>query len=145
MENKKAMEATEIPEIPEVVADYIETTRKRKKNILGLLYDAKTNREVYDWCIEVDGSLTFITLTRAWILGYTIEPEPTWVIKTGSGYFNDFVGTGVDESGKFNCYVSPDKKTNGVMLTTDKDKADAIAILVHGTVESYWENEEDTK
>lgn len=76
-------------------------------------------------CTEEEEEL----LVKARLFGYTVKPK-RWVVKMATGYFMDFE-EGCNEEG-FE-WVSSSKSC--CLVFTEKSKAEAVAILVEGSVE----------
>ena len=154
--NSGRPQTEEKPEIPKFVADWIEHIRETNKyedGFVGIkgedifrviidmgevssmfpvsdlsINDYEITDELVDWC---SGHET--EFLRALIDGYTIEKEPVWVVLKGAQYFHAFTG----EYDKFEGFEYVLSMYEGNAHTfTDKQKAEAVATLVDGTVKT---------
>lgn len=117
-------------EVPDYVAEWIEYAKKKGHAVIESanpwdLYGAEW-KKADDWINQNQDSFA-----RAFMDGYTVKPK-RWVVKRKNGcYVNDFqeakfcVGIGITL--EMDC-LPPFK-------FTDKSKAEAVAVLVEGSVE----------
>lgn len=118
------LEETEKVAIPQFVADFLKG--KQDWAAFEIFYDidgANTqNKEIYNWLYETEtGFARESVLLNALRYGYTIETKPYWVVKFESVTFCPFV----DDIGYF----------KEIYKFTEKEKAEAVALLINGTVE----------
>lgn len=115
--------------IPKFVADWLEEKNKNF-SLYGALHIA----------VEDEGDIGLwitnrrqLTLARAWLDGYEVEKEPQWVVRYEDGYFSEEI--------KFGCGIDGDwvDEVSRAYHFTDKAKAEAVALLIGGTVEEVTE------
>lgn len=114
-------------EVPEFVAERMKYYESALWMLASEYFDSSSeidSDELANW-IDQNSEKFF----RAWLDGYTVRPK-RWVVKMATGYFMDFE-EGCNEEG-FE-WVSSSKSC--CLLFTDKPKADAVAVLVEGSVE----------
>jgi len=153
---------SEKPEIPKFVADWIEHIRETNKHgdgFVGIngedifriiidmgeissmfpvsdlsINDYEITDELVDWC---SGHET--EFLRALIDGYTIEKEPAWVVRINKKtYFCRFTDKYFKENSDEPTYIESGNPSL-IKKFTNKDKAEAAATLVYGTVEEWSE------
>ena len=85
-----------------------------------------TNSQIYEWYME-NAEL----YEQAWFNGYEVEEEPQWTIKIGSEHLTglQFIKNGKKSDVQF--FTNGQKK----MYFSDESKAEAVALLVDGSVE----------
>lgn len=119
------MDEPEKPVIPKFVADWLEEKNKNF-SLYGALHIA----------VEDEGDIGLwitnrrqLTLARAWLDGYEVEKEPQWVVRYEDGYFSEEI--------KFGCGIDGDwvDEVSSAYHFTDKAKAEAVALLIGGTIE----------
>ncbi|WP_373786303.1 DUF1642 domain-containing protein [Jeotgalibaca porci] len=119
------------PVIPQFVAEWFEND-KRDMEIEDVFWQIEScemvKLDVDRWI--TDNKNTFI---RAWLDGYEVEKEPMWVVRYEGGYFSEEI--------KFGCGIDGDwvDEVSRAYHFTDKAKADAVALLIGGTVEEVTE------
>lgn len=110
--------------IPKFVADWIESLPENVK--LRTIFSVKNHsyEEAQHWVWR--NSEIF---ARAWLDGYEVEKEPQWVVRYEDGYFSEEI--------KFGCGIGGDwvDEVSRAYHFTDKAKAEAVALLIGGTVE----------
>lgn len=119
-------------EVPEFIAKLIRKYKERNGTLFCSIADLYNDSDEYKWYVN-----NAEIYERAWVNGYTVKPK-RWVVKykpthhsSGEWYFIGFVGG--DATLKPNCASHVDCKT--VIKFTDKSKAEAVAVLVEGSVE----------
>ena len=156
---------SEKPEIPKFVADWIEHIRETNKHgdgFVGIngedifriiidmgqvssmfpvsdlnINDYEITDELVDWC---SGHET--EFLRALIDGYTIEKEPAWVVRINEKlYFCRFTDKYFEKDSDAPTYIESGNPSL-IKKFTNKDKAEAVAILVDGEVEEWSEKDE---
>lgn len=135
---------SEKPEIPKFVADWIEEVKQRGCGLadaLNCFVSPIMPEKVKQW-IQFDFAAIGChhdnqeLLAKAWLNGYTIEKEPAWVALKGAQYFHAFTG----EYDKFEGFEYVLSMYEGNAHTfADKQKAEAVATLVDGTVKEWSE------
>lgn len=132
------------PEIPKFVADWIEEVKQRGCGLADALncFESPIMPEKVKQWIQFDFAAIGChhdnqeLLAKAWLNGYTIEKEPVWVVLKGAQYFHAFTG----EYDKFEGFEYVLSMYEGNAHTfTDKQKAEAVATLVDGTVKEWSE------
>jgi len=134
---------SEKPEIPKFVADWIEEVKQRGCGLadaLNCFVSPIMPEKVKQW-IQFDFAAIGChhdnqeLLAKAWLNGYTIEKEPVWIVKAPyDRYFGGFLEKGNHAEINF----SHINRVNAQRFE-DKDKAQAVATLVDGTVEEWSE------
>jgi len=134
---------SEKPEIPKFVADWIEEVKQRGCGLadaLNYFVSPIMPEKVKQW-IQFDFAAIGChhdnqeLLAKAWLHGYTIEKEPVWIVKAPyDRYFGGFLEKGNHAEINF----SHINRVNAQRFE-DKDKAQAVATLVDGTVEEWSE------
>ena len=127
--------------IPQFVADWIDTHNLHGNNPLREYIDLEsdftegwTNEEdasVYHWINKDKNPYAFIDALR---YGYEVEKEKKWVVKQGKLYLKSF---DIWREECNNAEFVFDKEST--IKFTDKVKAEAVALLVDGTVEEVTE------
>ncbi|MCO8297315.1 DUF1642 domain-containing protein [Tetragenococcus halophilus] len=125
---------SEKPEIPKFVADWIE--EKRPYYSLMTMVGNYLNgfgmpERLEEWI--TDNKDDYL---KALVIGYTIEKEPVWVVLKDAQYFHAFTGE-YDESESFEYVLA--MYEGHAHTFTDKQKAEAVATLVDGTVKEWSE------
>lgn len=119
--------------VPECVAEYIEAHHKWGPEIFigDWLAD---NDAVYKWLYnnsEKENNRRFLIAVKAFVEGYEVEEETKWVVKDSEGeYVYDLHLFSVDVTAH-----SSNQDGFDALLFTDKEKAEAVANLIDGTVE----------
>lgn len=130
----KGYVVSEVPVIPQFVADFIESYRNQcLHSALQSAYEGFEDLQVYNW---INNGKREETLTRAWLDGYEVEKDPQWVIKDDNGnYFVSYPQRMEDEFDFDGARtIASIYKRNG-MTFIDKSKAEAVAYLIGGEVE----------
>lgn len=130
----KWLDEPEKPEIPKFVADWIEEKRPYYSlmTIVGnYLNGFGMPERVEEWI--TDNRDDFV---KALVNGYTIEKEPVWVVLQDAQYFHAFTGE-YDESEGFEYVLA--MYEGHAHTFADKQKAEAVATLVDGTVKEWSE------
>lgn len=112
-----------LQQIDEPQAEKVEVTERQAQLLEA--YEGETLYALLGECDEYEQEL----LAKAKLFGYTFKPK-RWVVKMATGYFMDFE-EGCNEEG-FE-WVSSSKSC--CLVFTDKSKAEAVAVLVEGSVE----------
>ncbi|MEK0151657.1 DUF1642 domain-containing protein [Tetragenococcus halophilus] len=144
IDKAKGLDESEKPEIPKFVADWIEEVKQRGCGLadaLNCFVSPIMPEKVKQW-IQFDFAAVGChhdnqeLLAKAWLNGYTIEKESVWVVLKGAQYFHVFTG----EYDKFEGfeYVLSMYEENAHTFA-DKQKAEAVATLVDGTVAEWSE------
>lgn len=116
-------------EVPDYVAEWIEYAKKKGHAVIESanpwdLYGAEW-KKADDWINQNQDSFA-----RAFMDGYTVKPK-RWVVKNVEGYyfvaFSKYAKTPFE--GVFSASVTD------LVTFTDKSKAEAVAVLVDGSVE----------
>ncbi|MDN6569187.1 MAG: DUF1642 domain-containing protein [Tetragenococcus halophilus] len=140
----KTLDEPEKPEIPKFVADWIEEVKQRGCGLadaLNCFVSPIMPEKVKQW-IQFDFAAIGChhdnqeLLAKAWLNGYTIEKEPVWVVLKDAQYFHAFTGE-YDESEGFEYVLA--MYEGHAHTFTDKQKAEAVATLVDGTVKEWSE------
>ncbi|MDN6204342.1 MAG: DUF1642 domain-containing protein [Tetragenococcus halophilus] len=135
---------SEKPEIPKFVADWIEEVKQRGCGLadaLNCFVSPIMPEKVKQW-IQFDFAAIGChhdnqeLLAKAWLNGYTIEKEPVWVVLKDAQYFHAFTGE-YDESEGFEYVLA--MYEGHAHTFADKQKAEAVATLVDGTVKEWSE------
>jgi len=144
--NSGSTQTKEKPEIPKFVADWIEEVKQRGCGLadaLNCFVSPIMPEKVKQW-IQFDFAAIGChhdnqeLLAKAWLNGYTIEKEPVWIVKAPyDRYFGGFLEKGNHAEINF----SHINRVNAQRFE-DKDKAQAVATLVDGTVEEWSEKDE---
>lgn len=120
--------------VPACVAEYIEAHRKWGPEIFigDWLAD---NDAVYKWLYnnsEKENNRRFLIAVKAFVEGYEVEKEQQWVVRQGGsevwylqGFRNSLDGDIVKQWCSY----------EGCIKFTDRAKAEAVALLVDGSVE----------
>ncbi|GBD74090.1 DUF1642 domain-containing protein [Tetragenococcus halophilus] len=143
----KTLDEPEKPEIPKFVADWIEEVKQRGCGLadaLNCFVSPIMPEKVKQW-IQFDFAAIGChhdnqeLLAKAWLNGYTIEKEPAWVVKVSeyTGFYLKEFTSGWDGKDTPKTYATSIK--DKAYKFTDKAKAEAVAILVDGTVEEWSE------
>lgn len=133
------MDEPEKPVIPKFVADWIEIYRK--KTLVELINDAVYSSDEDSKCFRrwfheemgFDSNYSEF-LSRTWLDGYEAEKEKKWVVKQRKLYLKSF---DIWREECNNAEFVFDKEST--IKFTDKVKAEAVALLVDGTVEEVTE------
>ena len=117
--------------IPQFVAEWIERQKKYEPEpVITAMNRLRSNgtRELMIW-FESNPDV----YARAWLDGYEVEKEPMWVVKYEDGYFSEEIN--------FGCGIDGDwvDEVSRAYHFTDKSKAEAVALLIGGTVEEVQE------
>ncbi|WP_369118236.1 DUF1642 domain-containing protein [Enterococcus thailandicus] len=128
----KKLDEPQNPVVPCSVGSLIEFYREKGvtlKHILNCFNEwADTDNEHTDevnWIVSNPE-----TFMRAWLDGYEVEKEPTWVVKRSDGTIvTQFSLWGLNGEG-----WSFDTDHPNPLIFTNKAKADAVAVLVSGEV-----------
>lgn len=125
--------------IPRFVAEWIKQCKKvgTLADCLNGYYETGVNKvtsskDFQTWFLEKKNEeLT----AEAWLYGYELEPEPAWVVKfykKGKWYF-----TGWGDTSDGLGVMEPDGTDikRDAYTFTDKNKAEALAVLIDGTIE----------
>lgn len=125
--------------LPKFVADWIESYRK--KTLVELINDAVYSSDEDSKCFRrwFHGEMGFESnysefLSRAWLDGYEVDKEKKWVVKQRKLYLKSF---DIWREECNNAEFVFDKEST--IKFTDKVKAEAVALLVDGTVEEVTE------
>lgn len=127
----------EQPEIPKFVADWIE--EKRPYYSLMTMVGNYLNgfgmpERVEEWI--TDNKEDYL---KALVIGYAIEKEPAWVVKINEKlYFCRFTDKYFEKDSDAPTYIESGNPSL-IKKFTNKDKAEAVAILVDGEVEEWSE------
>lgn len=127
--------------VPPYVAAWIEQAKKECRTFFEVLSDIegacfyhKGDEPTYKWVFDNDNGVKHQEIfARAWLDGYEIEKEPKWwvVMQGGSevwylqGFRNSLDGDIVKQWCSY----------EGCIKFTDRKKAEAVALLVDGSVE----------
>ncbi|NWO00846.1 DUF1642 domain-containing protein [Tetragenococcus halophilus] len=128
---------SEKPEIPKFVADWIE--EKRPYYSLMTMVGNYLNgfgmpERVEEWI--TDNKEDYL---KALVIGYAIEKEPAWVVRINEKlYFCRFTDKYFEKDSDAPTYIESGNPSL-IKKFTNKDKAEAVAILVDGTVEEWSE------
>ena len=129
----KTLDEPEKPEIPKFVAKEIPSapTEALDRYYNPGVYIVPTySYKVITWIEE-----HFDIFLQALVNGFEIQKEPAWVVKAGGSYV-----TSID----YNFYdwtigTTINKDDESILTFTDKQKAEAVATLVDGTVKEWSE------
>ncbi|MEK2534337.1 DUF1642 domain-containing protein [Tetragenococcus halophilus] len=133
----KTLDEPEKPEIPKFVADWIE--EKRPYYSLMTMVGNYLNgfgmpERVEEWI--TDNKEDYL---KALVIGYAIEKEPAWVVRINEKlYFCRFTDKYFEKDSDAPTYIESGNPSL-IKKFTNKDKAEAVAILVDGTVEEWSE------
>ncbi|AYW50163.1 DUF1642 domain-containing protein [Tetragenococcus halophilus] len=124
---------SEQPEIPKFMADWIRGFRildVTDLDIIGLYFSKEIEKKCEQWITD-----NFNDFIKALVNGYT-EKAPVWVALKDAQYFHAFTG----EYDKFEGFEYVLSMYEGNAHTfADKQKAEAVATLVDGTVKEWSE------
>ncbi|MEI4283188.1 DUF1642 domain-containing protein [Tetragenococcus halophilus] len=131
---------SENPEIPAELAKKIENFKGKVKDdyiIYSIFLDdeyGNLNKDTHQWIKDNPGKLS-----RAVINGYTIQKESVWVVRiNGKLYFCRFTDKYFEKDSDAPTYIESGNPSL-IKKFTNKDKAEAVATLVDGTVEEWSE------
>lgn len=137
IDKAKGLDEPENPEIPAELAKKIENFKGKVTDdyiIYSIFLDDEYDnlkKDTHQWIKDNPGKLS-----RAVVNGYTIEKEPVWVALKDAQYFHAFTG----EYDKFEGFEYVLSMYEGNAHTfADKQKAEAVATLVDGTVKEWSE------
>ena len=116
--------------VPSFIADYIERAKPRHDSLYQAM-EERAGEEVNEWIQAFYNSDKF---ARAWLYGYEVEKEKKWVVKQRKLYLKSF---DIWREECNNAEFVFDKEST--IKFTDKVKAEAVALLVDGTVEEEAE------
>lgn len=119
-------------EVPDFVANYIETEKRRDSASIDEVFSPgfvnewdEVNKWLYDNPTE-ENERRYLMAIRAYVDGYTVKPK-RWVVKNGDKYFGKFLGSGLARAWVIYQYQA--------YPFDDHAKAEAVAVLVEGSVE----------
>lgn len=128
--------------VPRFVDEWIKQCKK-KATLADCLYGyyETSNRKVFssedfqNWFLDNENEEL---AAKAWLFGYEVEPEPTWVVKFADSrgwyfYFTKWSSQNDPELPVISpCGITAKDDAYKFM---DKSKAEALAVLIDGTVE----------
>ncbi|MEK0176153.1 DUF1642 domain-containing protein [Tetragenococcus halophilus] len=133
----------ENPEIPAELAKRIENFKGKVTDdyddyiIYSIFLDDEYDnlkKDTHQWIKDNPGKLS-----RAVVNGYTIEKEPVWVVRiNGKLYFCSFTDKYFEKNSDAPTYIESGNPSL-IKKFTNKDKAEAVATLVDGTVKEWSE------
>lgn len=120
------MEEAEKVEVPEFIAKLIRKYKERNGTLFCSIADLYNDSDEYKWYVDNAG-----IYERAWVNGYTVK-QKRWVVKAPNGkYFISLAyGSGIGSLKKCSAKTKDD-----AYPFDDKSKAEAVAVLVEGSVE----------
>ncbi|MFP7290806.1 DUF1642 domain-containing protein [Enterococcus hirae] len=123
--------------VPKFVAEYLNYCMANEWTLGEALTTGKFQFPEYlykavDW---LNDSMNQNIFAQAWLFGYEVEKEPLWAIKNADGNYL----TKCDLWGKDGVNYSFECIPSYRLIFTDKEKADAAALLVNGIVEEVAE------
>ena len=111
-------------EVPDYIAELIRKYKAKKETLVCSIANLYRESDEYKW--YVDNAEIY---ERAWVNGYTVKPK-SYIVKNCCGeVFSGFYGSGYTVLPRFR------KEERHYYGFTDKSKAEAVAILVEGSVE----------
>ncbi|GBD70779.1 DUF1642 domain-containing protein [Tetragenococcus halophilus] len=129
---KRHLDEPEKPEIPKFVADWIRGFRildVTDLDIIGLYFSKEIEKKCEQWITD-----NFNDFIKALVNGYT-EKAPVWIVKAPyDRYFGGFLEKGQHAEINFS-HINRDN----AQKFEDKEKAEAAATLIDGTVEEWSE------
>lgn len=147
------LDEPEKPEIPKFVADWIEEVKQRGCGLadaLNCFVSPIMPEKVKQW-IQFDFAAIGChhdnqeLLAKAWLNGYAIQKEPAWVVKINEKlYFCRFTDKYFEKDSDAPTYIESGSPSL-IKKFTNKDKAEAVAILVDGEVEEWSEKDEQCR
>ena len=112
-------------EVPGFIDKLIRKYKARNETLFCSIADLYNDSDEYKWYVD-----NVEIYERAWVNGYTVKPK-RWVVKDSDGqYVYDLHLNHVISA----AHSSYDTKLD-VLTFTDKSKAEAVAVLVEGSVE----------
>ena len=111
-------------EVPGFIDKLIRKCKAKKETIFCSIANLYRESDEYKW--YVDNAEIY---ERAWVNGYTVKPK-RWVVKAGD-YHSTYVDSLTITSEKSRHTISGKEKAH---IFTDRAKAEAVAVLVEGTV-----------
>lgn len=119
-------------EVPDFVANYIETEKRRDSASIDEVFSPgfviewdEVNKWLYDNPTK-ENERRYLMAIRAYVYGYTVKPK-RWVVKNGDKYFEKFSGCGLGRA--WAIYQEQ------AYPFDDHAEAEAVATLVEGSVE----------
>ncbi|EMF0108772.1 DUF1642 domain-containing protein [Enterococcus hirae] len=133
----KKLDEPQKPVVPKFVSEYLNYCMAneltlREAFLAGKFQLPEYLHEAVDW---LEGSMNQNIFAQAWLFGYEVEKEPLWAIKNADGNYL----TKCDLWGKAGVNYSFECNPSYRLIFTDKEKADAAALLVNGIVEEVAE------
>ncbi|MCO8292636.1 DUF1642 domain-containing protein [Tetragenococcus halophilus] len=120
------------PEIPPKIAERIEEERADGQSDSAIYSILQSEKETRMWSMAHKDDLM-----KALINGYTIEKEPVWVVRINEKlYFCRFTDKYFEKDSDAPTYIESGNPSL-IKKFTNKDKAEAVATLVDGTVEEW--------
>lgn len=133
LEYIKQMDEPNLPVIPQFVADWIESKKKKGDKFARVMLNFHNNSIEYSINKYIDNN--YETFAMAWLVDdYAIEKEPEWIVfysRYRNKCFKDFKGINGFKYGSF----------KEAIKFTSKEKAEAVALLTGGNVEEVDEYE----
>lgn len=135
------LDEPEKPVIPQFIANFIE---KWKDQGLAMYewfsfdFDNKEDEEVNKWLYDNDceeNTRREYLLIDAVRYGYEVEKEPQWVVLRNCMYIKNFYFGEMNNDYRVGSIAYKEQ----AMLFNEKDKAEAVALLVDGEVEEVTE------
>jgi len=113
--------------VPLFVGDWIEEERNSDTSYVGAMlrfYNFELPEKIKNYMNE-----NYETFARAWLDGYSVEKEKLWAIER----YGNYIGSYIIETGGVDVDYEAEKVD--AFKFTDKSKAEAVALLINGTVE----------
>ena len=138
----KQLDEPELPVIPQFVADYIEETQRNKRNIRDAFHEIVTrgldNENAEEWIEDSPDAFA-----RAWLDGYTIEPEPMYLVKVndqGSCLYLKSMQLYKDVESRTDLNSNFEAWKEKAIKFTNKEQAEGIAKFFNGEVVEVMDN-----
>ena len=133
---------SEKPVIPQSAADLIEHGKERGATLdytLDKILNWGWGKDSY-----VEGAMwagrNLSAFIKAWEIGYEVEQEPKWAVTKEGSYLEDLNLRGATINGSYHATYIPKNEVENIFevwATKDKQKAEAVAVLIDGEVEEY--------
>lgn len=129
----KQLDEPQKPFVPKFVADYIEEYRGGGATLYEMMDSSED--EVYTWLfgnprIETENERQLL-FAQAYAVGYEVEEEPKWVVKSNRLYFTGITQLIAREPITYN-FTTDEKRAH---VFDDKESAEKEASFFDGTVE----------
>lgn len=136
------LDEPELPVIPKFVADWIERSKQKRDKLIGVM--------LYFYVLGIDSddinvyiNENYETFVRAWLDGYTIEPEPMYLVKVndqGSCLYLKSMQLYKDVESRTDLNSNFEAWKEKAIKFTNKEQAEGIAKFFNGEVVEVMDN-----